>query len=304
MAPNAMTPGNSLPTPTLPLELWLRVFENTPDPAHLWLQGRRVCRTWRSRIPSIVAQQFLPQVSLNYDGGWQLRAGMTTQLYIVLKFDRFDSGDGGRCVFKQTSTRTGHGHTSRHPHAFTKIWDAWPDLVERYLRDPLQSYGHDTEPWHVLELNGHANDTELLNVELKLDPREASFDWFSMLDVFFRELFEQESRSKSLAVDLNINFYAGMQHGLYPHPAVTSTRLFALYSLHVMVRKQLRRERLSRILGRSDWYCDDGGKQDQGRETEALQRVMDHVGKDDIFGCFDEATLSGNTASRRRRSCR
>ncbi|KAK5680464.1 hypothetical protein LTS10_007392 [Elasticomyces elasticus] len=215
-------------------------------------------------------------MSISYDIGKQSRHGMITQLYLVMAFEQSDPNDPLRCIFKQSATH----------------------LVEDYNYDPLIFEGRAQEPWHTVSLRGQANDTLLPRVKLVPSP-EVSFEWHGMFDCFFKEAAEQKRRTTLWTQDFNEAFFAGMHHGLYPHAAVTSPRRAALFNMHMMVRKQVRRERLTKLLDYAD-SISEWKDVNYGVETEALQRIMDHVDEAGLLGDLNGTVLSGNSNGRRR----
>ncbi|KAK3641482.1 hypothetical protein LTR56_011295 [Elasticomyces elasticus] len=233
-------------------------------------------------------------MSMSYDIGKQSRHGMITQLYLVMTFDKFDPNNPLRCIFKQNSTRRGHEYTNVSSQSMSNSLYTWADLVEDYIHDPLIFEGRAQEPWHTVSLSGQANDTLLPHVKLDPSP-EVSFEWHGMFDCFFKEAAEQKRRTTLWTEDFNDAFFAGMHHRLHPHAAVTSPRRAALFNMHMMVR----RERVTKLLDCAD-SISDWKDVDYGVETEALQRIMDHVDETGVLGDLNGTVLSSNSTGRRR----
>ncbi|KAK3653661.1 hypothetical protein LTR56_004516 [Elasticomyces elasticus] len=211
-----------------------------------------------------------------------------------MTFEQFDPNNPRRCIFKQNSTRMGHEYTNVSSQSISNWLHPWADLVEDYNHDPLIFEGSAQEPWHTVSLSGQANDTLLPHVKLDPSP-EVSFEWHGMFDCFFKEVAEQKRRTTLWTEDFNDAFFAGMHHGLHPHAAVTSPQRAALFNMHIMVR----RERLTKLLDYAD-VISDRKDVDYGVETEALQRIMDHVDPAGLLGDHNGTILSSNSSGRRR----
>ncbi|KAK0845671.1 hypothetical protein LTS02_015195 [Friedmanniomyces endolithicus] len=231
----------------LPLELWLRIFDITPDSAHLWTQGRRVCKTWHMWIPKTFATKYLQDRRL-----LTIRYGVCTvwshdyRQVPVMTFDRFDVDDTSRCIFTQDLEYTEHEESLSQDTqmAFDMLWEL---IRIRHEFNPKAIRVSLEETPHVISIGDNANDTELPALQVNTRRREISFEWKGMLDAFFREAAEQDKRCRSMADDLNISFFAGMHHNVKRHPAVTTMRLSALCNLNLMVRRMLRRARVARL---------------------------------------------------------
>jgi len=271
----------------LPLELWLRIFDITPDSAHLWTQGRRVCKTWHMWIPKTFATKYLQDRRL-----LTIRYGVCTvwshdyRQVPVMTFDRFDVDDTSRCIFTQDLEYTEHEESLSQDTqmAFDMLWEL---IRIRHEFNPKAIRVSLEETPHVISIEDNANDTELPALQLDTRRREISFEWKGMLDAFFREAAEQDKRCRSMAEDLNISFFAGMHHNVKRHPAVTTMRLSALCNLNLMVRRMLRRARVARLANQP------GPFKVNPDEDAALQRIMNIVGAQALFGCFDETIRSG-----------
>ncbi|KAK5732871.1 hypothetical protein LTR17_010144 [Elasticomyces elasticus] len=216
-----------------------------------------------------------------------------------MTFEQFDPNNPLRCIFKQNATRMGHEYTNVSSQSMSNSLHTWADLVEDYNYDLLIFEGRAQEPWHTFSLRGQANDTLLPQVKLDPVAPEVSIEWHGMFDNFFKEAAEQERRTKLWTKDFNDAFFAGMHHGLHPHAAVTSPRRAALFNMHMMVRKQVRRERLTKLIDYAD-SISDWTDVDYGVETEALQRIMDHVDEAGLLGDLNGTVLSNNSSGRRR----
>ncbi|KAK0343011.1 hypothetical protein LTS02_009445 [Friedmanniomyces endolithicus] len=286
--------------PKLPLEIWLRIFDFTPDSAHLWTHGRRVCKTWRTWIPKTFATKYLQDRKL-----LTIRFGVCTawsynyRQVPVLTFDRFDSDDTSRCIFSQDLDSIKHGESLSQDTqmAFDMLWEL---IRVRYEFNPKAIRISLEEIPHVISIGDNANDTEMPALRLDMQRREISFEWKGMLDAFFCEAAEQDKRCRSMANDLNISFFAGMHHNVKRHPAVTTMRLAALCNLNLMVRRVLRRARVARLAKKPDSF------KVKSNEDAALQRIMHIVGAQALFGCFDETVRSGtgtHAMQRRLRDC-
>ncbi|KAK0283045.1 hypothetical protein LTR91_010226 [Friedmanniomyces endolithicus] len=273
--------------PELPLELWLRIFDITPDSAHLWTQGRRVCKTWRMWIPKTFAIKYLQDRRL-----LTIRYGLCTvwshdyRQVPVMTFDRFDVDDTSRCIFTQDleCRERGESLSQDTQMAFDMLWEL---IRFRYEFNPKAIRVSLEETPHVISIGDNANDTELPALRLDTQRREISFEWKGMLDAFFREAAEQDKRCRSMADDLNISFFAGVHHNVNRHPAVTTMRLAALCNLNLMVRRVLRKARVARLARKPPPF------QVNSDEAAALQRIMNIVGAQALFGCFDETVRSG-----------
>ncbi|KAK0264252.1 hypothetical protein LTR57_003203 [Friedmanniomyces endolithicus] len=203
-----------------------------------------------------------------------------------MTFDRFDVDDTSRCIFTQDleCRERGESLSQDTQMAFDMLWEL---IRFRYEFNPKAIRVSLEETPHVISIGDNANDTELPALRLDTQRREISFEWKGMLDAFFREAAEQDKRCRSMADDLNISFFAGVHHNVNRHPAVTTMRLAALCNLNLMVRRVLRKARVARLARKPPPF------QVNSDEAAALQRIMNIVGAQALFGCFDETVRSG-----------
>jgi len=104
----------SVYVPSLPLESWILIFFQNTNPTHLYTVGRKVCSTWRTEIPKVIAKKYLEdpdmvQIRSNCQEAWHTR--FTCLLGSELGFSHYQGTS--RAVFKPIFIRGAIGHASR-----------------------------------------------------------------------------------------------------------------------------------------------------------------------------------------------
>jgi hypothetical protein len=98
----SMALSNSTAAPSLPLAIWLLVFEHVDDINHLWSTCRSVSRFWRARVDSFFRYSVLRNtfVDLHYSDIHTCRGPLNSYIHIPMVFDRM-SDNGTHAVLKQ-----------------------------------------------------------------------------------------------------------------------------------------------------------------------------------------------------------
>jgi hypothetical protein len=201
--------------PSLPLEVWHLIFLQTTNPKHLWTVSRKVCSTWRSKIPKVIAKRYLedPKMTqIHSDSETTEVEDLTCLMGSKLIFSHYDPSEKARAVFKQCPEewRSGHEH-------FCKVTrEKAGEKKSRSLDDFHISAGLSDEgkcsfcfgssgsrrcdlPPYSIRIKCEANDTELPNLEVDFARREISFEWQGMFEMYFREAAILDRRYHDIA---------------------------------------------------------------------------------------------------------
>lgn len=273
----------------LPVEIWLRIFYFNAHPVHLWNDGRRVCKLWRSWIPKIFAEKYIQNpkmVSIQYELGTVQTGDRFNRLALVMSFDRFDPADRERCVFTQDKAYSSRGVNTPEAQKARFTW--WAEAINEYLGDKSTPGGRPDLPPHVIMLKSRANDTALPGLQVDTEKREISFEWYGMLGAHLREAAEYESRNAKGASGNASKVLIQAQRLMATEPERAMKMLISVYESNINVRKQVRRERLSKQL--RGWtglnFENDTFKK---REAHALQVIADRESEADLTETAEDA---------------
>jgi hypothetical protein len=211
---------------TLPIEIWLTIFEDVSDHDTLWSIARNISRYLRACVDEFFRRTVLRNciIDLTYSTIHCLSGPNFSSLYVPMQFDRL-SGDGSRAVFRQVQHKdhaVGASHEMKGslrgwvpfikrycletekaaPLVFNKTKSApGPVLWEqgykfrftgsrsfeyRYLRDHT-SIGRGDRPPYFIRLPPYIHDTELVDLSIDCSACEISVDWRRTLSAFFLE---------------------------------------------------------------------------------------------------------------------
>ena len=120
----------------LPPELWQRIFWQHTEPTELWIEGRKVCASWRREISKVIARKDLEDGNMAqvfYDCDHSGRCWPDPEVEFEMVFDRYDPGDKSRCIFVEKTTdrrqRLEDAFESREDYD-TARQDSWKNCVE------------------------------------------------------------------------------------------------------------------------------------------------------------------------------
>lgn len=190
----------------LPPELWRQVFEFAAyeDPAHFWLLGRQVNKTWNLEILNTYRDMFLRDpnrclVSFNVYSEYCFEMG----------FNRFDEHDKSRVIFSGTQKPWSYPESwgqERVDEHETQINYLWRLNVVRYLQEFEKQKGRQDLTPHILSVFGSSNDTALVGLQADYDKGEISFLWEPTLHTFFLENAEINRRNAMRAQDTDLEW--------------------------------------------------------------------------------------------------
>jgi hypothetical protein len=198
--------------PSLPLELWLLIFSQNTDPKHLWITGRQVCSTWRSKIPKVIAKKYLecPQMT-------QIHASCTSAKEKHLAcmmghqscFSHYESKT--RAVFKHSPLKldrhysqecrdqiTSAKETGSRSIGFFQLGRPTGPLSGETCLEEAGGRRCDIPPYQIW-IKWDKTDTELPCLEVDFEKREISFEWQRMLELFYGEIEVLDRRDRKLA---------------------------------------------------------------------------------------------------------
>ncbi|KAF2502978.1 hypothetical protein BU16DRAFT_521608 [Lophium mytilinum] len=194
--PFSPTPSPSPPyLPSLPPELWIRILIYNADLTHLWTACRQVSQSFRAFTEQAFADTHLRHTTIYFHLDKYNLGGSTRRPEVVTAFTRFSpSRLKERVYFTQNQTdpeilqfsiknisRGGRGKPKE-----TDVAHLRKLLLERW-RQQVQDIRPEC-PNYVIQIGDMVNDTALPGLELHKDTDvEISFEWRSMLTVFFRE---------------------------------------------------------------------------------------------------------------------
>ena len=197
--------------PSLPPELWSLIFSHHTDPKHLWATGRRVCSTWRSEIPKVIAKKYLanPRMTqIHTSCSLAKDKNFACLLAPRLTFSRWDGET--RAVFKPYPWITVHhrqdcrgqfisarNEGSRSIRSFQFGHTTRPLIGETCLED-AGGRRCDIPPYQI-RIKWDKTDTELPALEVHFEKSEISFEWRRMLGLFYREIAILEKRDGEIA---------------------------------------------------------------------------------------------------------
>lgn len=129
-------------------------------------------------------------------------------------------------------------------------FDEWDTVHNQYLGNSATVIERPELPRHVVFIKGQANDTELPGLYQDGDNQEISFEWRGMSEAFFSEEAEHKARDV-------------IRRRKRWTPRNATEQVLFLYESNLLVRKDVRRERLTRVFrakGQAnpdyweDWY--------------------------------------------------
>lgn len=289
--------------PHLPPEIWQRIFFQHTQPDSLWNDGRKVCSSWRSEIPKVLAKKYLENpdmVQIYFHCGGGGFKGMLCYLGFEMVFDRYEGEAKQRCVFAEnpaTKAATAEYNNGIDPEfnewEEDQKFEVWRENTSRYLRGdfvarkrtrqrPRASMGSDEDisgppggrfdlPPHLIQIKQAANDSELPNLECDFKKREISFEWQGMFDRFFSEKARQSARySKETA--------QRVARGESERPKV----------VRESVAESVRRERIKKWYLENHNHTFDDASFDTRKEHEALFYIQKHQSGDDFVRCAED----------------
>jgi hypothetical protein len=185
--------------PSLPLEVWHLIFLQTTNPKHLWTVGRKVCSTWRSEIPKVIAKQYLEDLTMTQIHSDCLITGdkdLACLMGSKLIFSHYHHSDKTRAVFKKCPMDGEGGHEHWCKVTREKAGENESRSLDDFYIEPGREcsacFGSSGSrrcdlPPNSIRIKCEANDTELPGLEVDFARREISFEWQGMLKEYSRE---------------------------------------------------------------------------------------------------------------------
>lgn len=244
-------------TPSLPLEVWHLIFIQNTNPKHLWTVGRKVCSTWRSEIPKVIAKKYLEDptmTQIHSDSETTEVEDLTCLMGSKLIFSHYDPRNKTRAVFKQCPKEGKGGHE----HFCTLTRERAGENKSRSLDDFHISAGLSDEgrcsfcfgssknrrcdlPPYSIRIKWEANDTELPGLEADFARCEISFEWQGMFEMWFREAAILNRLYQDIATD-SLQWLDREK----PSMARVMLRTWADNDARMVCRKEVRRNRINR----------------------------------------------------------
>ena len=261
--------------PHLPLEIWQRIFFYNTSHFWLWNNGRKVCSTWRSEIPKVLAKKYLENqdmVQVYFDCGQVVVENTYCDMVVEMVFDRYVGENKDRCVFTEGPATRGMHEISWIPHhqfspnyiqsCERERWAVWQRNLDLYLgaypAAKAKGGRFDLPPYQI-QIKRAAADTELPKLEYDSKRKEISFEWQGMFDRFYSECEREAVRNDK---DTRRQIYK-----------VESQR----------VPKSIRRERIKK------WYLEKHGRvfKDSSFDLAAEQKPLMSIESFRRYGHFE-----------------
>ena len=198
-------------SPSLPLEIWVLVFFQNTDPLHLYTMGRKVCSSWRTEIPKVIAKKYLEDpnmVQIHSDCETSCFRRFACLLGSELGFSHYKGKN--RAVFKPLYEAGEVYHEDECTTRYIRARNSNSQSVEsfrlpvahdhrRYIEKVNENYVG--LPPCQIRIKWDANDTELPGLEVDFDKAEISFLWEPMLERFYREFAVLNRRDHYIAAE-------------------------------------------------------------------------------------------------------
>jgi hypothetical protein len=232
------------PCPETP-EVWVHIFSQHSDPAHLWTACRCISSTLRACAEYAFAEYFLPDVHIDFQLEKYNLGGKSKRPEVSVAFDRLGKLDDKEFVwFKETRSTAMSciGKGKQGQLEFDKTMRRWEENVNGWKPEM---------PNYTVSIGGLVNDTALPNLKINTTEREVRFEWRKMIQLFFREHQRvqqlkdiwQEQTTKQIHAN-RARLAKGEKLAPADYPQSWSTA-------EAGIRKQVRRARLK------ESYCDN-----------------------------------------------
>jgi hypothetical protein len=178
-----LTSRSSDPRPPCPQtpEVWVHIFSQHSDPAHLWTACRCISSTLRACAEYAFAEYFLSDVHIDFQLEKYNLGGNSKRPEVSVAFNRLGKLTDKELVWfkEKQSTSTGRiGKSKQAQLEYDKTMCRWEENVNGWKPEM---------PNYTISIGRLVNDTALPNLKIDTEEREVWFEWRKMLQLFFRE---------------------------------------------------------------------------------------------------------------------